>query len=96
MAELVFHPMATHIERTCQAAAVFSGYHGDKMWDANLPSKYVNDQIIWSVQVLSKRTTEILQQDLGTSASALEGPGSARLGPAGIVKAVDDLAGGRR
>jgi hypothetical protein len=45
-AELVFHTMATHIEKTCQAAVVYTGYHGDKVWDANLRSKYVNDQII--------------------------------------------------
>jgi hypothetical protein len=51
---------------------------------------------IWSVQVLSKRTADILQQDLGTSAGDLEASGNARLGTTGIVKAVDDLAGGRQ
>jgi hypothetical protein len=30
-AELIFQPMAARIEKTCQAAVVFSGYHGDKM-----------------------------------------------------------------
>jgi hypothetical protein len=44
--ELVFHSMAAHIERTCQAAVVFTGYHGDKMWDSGLEDKYLNDQII--------------------------------------------------
>jgi hypothetical protein len=45
-AELAFHSMAAHIEKMCQAAVVFTGYHGDKVWDANLKSKYLNDQII--------------------------------------------------
>jgi hypothetical protein len=38
--------MATHIERTCAAAVVFTGYHGDKVWDANTSGKYLNDQIV--------------------------------------------------
>jgi hypothetical protein len=44
--ELVFHSMAAHIEKTCQAAVVFTGYHGDKMWDSGLEEKYLNDQIM--------------------------------------------------
>jgi hypothetical protein len=44
--ELVFHSMAAHIEKTCQAAVVFTGYHGDKMWDSKLEDKYLNDEII--------------------------------------------------
>jgi hypothetical protein len=44
--ELVFHSMAAHIEKHCPAAVVFTGYHGDKMWDSKLEAKYLNDQII--------------------------------------------------
>lgn len=44
--ELVFHSMAAHIEKTCQAAVVFTGYHGDKMWDSKLEDKYLNGHII--------------------------------------------------
>jgi hypothetical protein len=44
--ELVFYSMAEHIEKNCPAAVVFTGYHGDKMWDSKLEDKYLNDQII--------------------------------------------------
>lgn len=44
--ELVFHTMAAHIAKTCQAAVVFTGYHGDKMWDSKLEDYYLNDQIM--------------------------------------------------
>jgi hypothetical protein len=44
--ELVFHSMAAHIEKNCEAAVVFTGYHGDKMWDCGLEDKYLNDEII--------------------------------------------------
>lgn len=38
--ELVFFPMARYIERNCDSAVVFTGFHGDKMWDVNLSPKY--------------------------------------------------------
>ena len=44
--ELVFHSMAAHIGQHCPAAVVFTGYHGDKMWDSRLEAKYLGDQII--------------------------------------------------
>lgn len=44
--ELVFYSMAAHIAKHCPAAVVFTGYHGDKMWDSKLEDKYLNDQII--------------------------------------------------
>jgi hypothetical protein len=44
--ELVFHSMAAHIEKTCEAAVVFTGYHGDKVWDSGLEEKYLSDEII--------------------------------------------------
>jgi hypothetical protein len=45
-AEIVFYEMASHIQRNCSAAVVFTGYHGDKVWDANLNTKYIRDEII--------------------------------------------------
>src|SRR5262249_42439501 len=44
--ELIFHSMAAHIEKHCQAAVVFTGYHGDKMWNSGLDPKYLNDHIV--------------------------------------------------
>jgi hypothetical protein len=44
--ELVFHSMAHHIEANCAAAVVFTGYHGDKVWDVNLKQKYINNHLI--------------------------------------------------
>jgi hypothetical protein len=44
--ELIFHSLAAHIEKTCKAAVVFTGYHGDKVWDAHTSGKYLNDQIV--------------------------------------------------
>jgi hypothetical protein len=43
--ELIFHAMATHIERNCEAAVVFTGYHGDKVWDVNVTEKYLGDDV---------------------------------------------------
>ena len=44
--ELVFYAMAAHIAQQCPAAVVFTGYHGDKMWDSSLEAKYLGGQII--------------------------------------------------
>ena len=46
LSELDFHSMATFIEKNCELALVFSGYHGDVVWDVNKDEKYLNDQII--------------------------------------------------
>jgi hypothetical protein len=43
--EIVFYSFATTIESMEQLAVLFTGYHGDKVWDANLEEKYHNDQI---------------------------------------------------
>jgi hypothetical protein len=43
--EIVFYSLATTIEQTGHLAVLFTGYHGDKVWDANLEKKYHNDQI---------------------------------------------------
>jgi hypothetical protein len=44
-AELVFYPMARHIEEQCEAAIVFTGFHGDKIWDLNTTGEYLGRQM---------------------------------------------------
>lgn len=44
--ETSFLPMAKYIESTHCLGAILTGYHGDKIWDKNVASKYVNDQLI--------------------------------------------------
>lgn len=43
--ELVFHSMARHIEERCEVAVVFTGYNGGMVWDVDLRSTYLSDQI---------------------------------------------------
>ena len=44
--ELVFHDMCNHIEGNDSAAVVFTGYHGDKLWDVSTSGRYISDQIL--------------------------------------------------
>ena len=44
--ELVFHDMCNHIERHDDVAVVFTGYHGDKLWDVSTSGRYTSDQIV--------------------------------------------------
>ena len=44
--ELVFQRMATHIAEECQAAVVFTGHFGGTVWDVNLKSDFVNDELM--------------------------------------------------
>jgi len=41
--EVGLHLMAKYIEVNCSAAVVFSGHHGDSVWDANIPNKILNE-----------------------------------------------------
>ena len=41
--ELALHLMTKYIEANCSAAVVFSGHHGDSVWDANIPNKILNE-----------------------------------------------------
>ena len=41
--ELGFILMAEYIETNCSAAVVFSGHHGDSVWDANIPRKNMRE-----------------------------------------------------
>ena len=44
--EAVFHDMCDHIERHDDVAVVFTGYHGDKLWDVSTSGRYISDQIV--------------------------------------------------
>ena len=44
--EVVFHDMCNHVEKLDDAAVVFTGYHGDKMWDVSTSGRYISDQIV--------------------------------------------------
>ncbi|HEU4619948.1 MAG TPA: hypothetical protein VFV10_18065, partial [Gammaproteobacteria bacterium] len=38
--------MARHVEATAEGAAVFTGFHGDIIWDVNVPEQFVSEGII--------------------------------------------------
>jgi len=44
--ETSFMPMAEYLGKTGSLGALFTGYHGDKIWDKNLSGKYINDKLI--------------------------------------------------
>ncbi len=44
--EIIFHSMGKYLESHCQAALLFTGYHGDKVWDVHLQGKYLTDEMI--------------------------------------------------
>jgi hypothetical protein len=44
--EIAFSPMAAHIEQHCSAAVLFTGYHGDKVWDINTPEQFLGDELV--------------------------------------------------
>jgi len=44
-AEPIFHSMAAYIIAHCQAAVVFTGYHGGEVWEAELEPKYLNSDL---------------------------------------------------
>ena len=46
--EFVFSSVASYIEQHCSAAILFTGYHGDKVWDAGTAEKYLGDEIAQS------------------------------------------------
>jgi len=41
--EVGLHLMAKYIEANCSAAVVFSGHHGDSVWDANIQKSHLNE-----------------------------------------------------
>lgn len=44
-AQVLFHTMAREIEQSCRAAVVFTGFHGDKVWDLHTGGEYLSDQM---------------------------------------------------
>ncbi|MFX0196636.1 MAG: hypothetical protein ACFFCW_10970 [Candidatus Hodarchaeota archaeon] len=44
--ELSLHTMTSYLEKSCSVAVVFTGYHGDKVWETDLDKKYLADDII--------------------------------------------------
>jgi hypothetical protein len=45
--EFAFHSMCDFIEKTCEVAVVFTGHHGDRVWDAtNMADHYVSKEIL--------------------------------------------------
>jgi len=43
--EIAFSSMVYYIEQNCSAAVVFTGYHGDKVWDINTPDLYLGEEL---------------------------------------------------
>jgi hypothetical protein len=44
--EIVFHSLTRHITENCDAAIVFTGYHGDKVWERTTPEQFLGEDII--------------------------------------------------
>lgn len=44
--QMALAEMAAHIERNCEAAVVFTGFQGGKVWTAKGPEHLVNDQMM--------------------------------------------------
>ncbi len=44
-AQVLFLTMAEHIRQTCGAALVFTGFHGDKVWDLHTGGKHLSDEL---------------------------------------------------
>lgn len=44
--ELIFANLARDVRTERHGGVVFSGYHGDKVWDVNVEDRYVNEQIM--------------------------------------------------
>ncbi len=42
--EVALHGMAKYIESHCSSAVVFTGHHGDSVWDINIPNDFLNDE----------------------------------------------------
>jgi hypothetical protein len=44
--EIIFHSMVKHFDKHCEVAMLFTGYHGDKVWDLHAAGKYLTDDLI--------------------------------------------------
>jgi hypothetical protein len=43
--EIAFSSMVNYIEQNCSIAVLFTGYHGDKVWDINTPEQYLDEEL---------------------------------------------------
>ena len=46
--EIAHTSMAAHIEQHCSAAVLFTGYHGDKIWDIHTPEEFLGEELAQS------------------------------------------------
>jgi hypothetical protein len=46
--EIAHASMAAHIEQHCSAAVLFTGYHGDKVWDIDTPEEFLGEELAQS------------------------------------------------
>jgi hypothetical protein len=44
--EIIFHSMVKYFSKHCEVAMLFTGYHGDKVWDVHAAGKYLTDDLI--------------------------------------------------
>ena len=44
--EIAFSSMVTHIEGRSSAAVLFTGYHGDKVWDIHTPEEFWGEELV--------------------------------------------------
>lgn len=44
--EIFYHSMFSHIQKNCEAAVVFTGLSGDKVWDIHTHDRLLNEHII--------------------------------------------------
>ena len=44
--EIVFHTLARYVAERCEAGIVFTGYHGDKVWERTTPEQFLGEDMI--------------------------------------------------
>jgi len=44
--EIAFSSLADYIEQHCSAALVFTGYHGDKVWDLHTQEQFLGEELV--------------------------------------------------
>ena len=44
--EIAFSSVSAYIEQHCSAAVLFTGYHGDKVWDIHTPEELLGEELV--------------------------------------------------
>lgn len=44
--EIIFSSVVAYIEKNCQAAILFTGYHGDKVWSVDTPEWLLGEELV--------------------------------------------------